>query len=202
MMLHRYRWQHLPKRDYGSKTAVIDVLAISRRSSAAIYLSSTSTLSNTHPNHNTCLNRQYEYTQPSVLQLPRCTFDYHVSSNTLPTQQSIHIRGFSTTTHGGRRRNQDPDMRVCQSIEELTQMAYEHKDSMSPRGMSAYWTLVSKLLRQRSNNRPSNQMQIQIDELIGQTLRSCETYNYRDLAQTSISLAKIINKVQKRRRLP
>jgi len=79
-------------------------------------------------------------------------------------------------------------------------MAYEHKDSMSPRGMAAYWTLVSKLLRQRSNNRPSNQMQMQIDELIGQTLRSCQTYNYRDLATIAISLAKIINKVGKSHR--
>jgi len=99
----------------------------------------------------------------------------------------------------GRRRNQDPDMRVCQSIEELTQMAYEHRDSMSPRGMSAYWTLVSKLLHKRSS-RPSNQMQMQIDELIGKTLRSIKTYDIRDISTIAISLAKIINKIQKRKR--
>jgi len=111
----------------------------------------------------------------------------------------FQLRGFTNDTSSRHKRYQDPDMRVCQSIEGLTQMAYEHKDSMSPRGMSAYWTLVSKLLRQR-NNRPSDQMQMQIDELIGQTLRSIETYNYRDLATIAISLAKIINKVGKSHR--
>jgi len=141
---------------------------------------------------------------PAVIQLDYRS-KYHI--NTLLFRSlsnsdhglSIKIRGFANDTSSRRRRYKDPDMRVCQSIEELTQMAYEHKDSMSPRGMSAYWTLVSKLLHQRSN-RPSNQMQMQIDELIGQTLRSCEIYNYRDLTTIAISLAKIINKVGKSHR--
>ena len=101
----------------------------------------------------------------------------------------------------GRRRNQDPDMRVCQSIEELTQLAYEHISTMSPRGMSAYWTLVSKLLRNRSSTSNSGQIQLQIDELTGKTLRSIERYNPRNMSTIAISLAKIINKVQKRRTL-
>ena len=148
MMLHRCRryWQLLLRRD--STTAA----AISRRSAAAIYASSVSTINN-------------------KLQLPRCTFEYQIVSNTLPTQHSgmgssiiphihnnapsyplqlklLQSRWFSSNHRGrGNRRNQDPDMRVCQSIEELTQMAYEHINTMSPRGMSAYWTLVSKLLK-------------------------------------------------------
>ena len=238
MMLHRCRccWQHL-RRDYGSKVTAIDISAISRRSVAAIYLSSISTALDN--NHNTLLKLQpltTHYDRGSVLQLPRC--NQVKSSSTLPIQQSIHVRGFAATVHSGmsssilphihidapsyaqyplqlkllqhrwfssnhrgrgNRRYQDPDMRVCQSIEELTQMAYEHKDTMSPRGMSAYWTLVSKLLHER-NNRPSDQMQIQIDELIGQTLRSCETYNPRDMSTIAISLAKIIDKASKSHR--
>ena len=121
---------------------------------------------------------------------------------------SIKIRGFTNDTSPRHRRNEDPDMRVCQSIEELNQMAYDHISIMSPRGMSAYWTLVSKLLNQR--NRPSNQLQImnnnrntqmQMKQILAYTLKDITTFGYRDLAQTSISFAKIINKVQKRRRL-
>jgi len=143
--------------------------------------------------------RRYSAMSSSIL--PRIHIDA-LSYAQYPLQlKLLQSRWFSSNHRGrGNRRNQDPDMRVCQSIDELTQMAYEHKDSMSPRGMAAYWTLVSKLLRQRSNNRPSNQMQIQIDELIGETLRSCEIYNYRDLATIAISLAKIINKVRKSNR--
>jgi len=105
----------------------------------------------------------------------------------------------SHSTRGGSKRYQDPDMRVCKSIEELTQMAHDHISTMSPRGMSAYWTLVSKLLNQRSN-RPSNQLQMQMKQILAYTLKDITTFGYRDLAQTSISFAKIINKVQKRKR--
>jgi len=104
----------------------------------------------------------------------------------------------SRSTRRGRR-YQDPDMRVCKSIEELTQMAHDHISTMSPRGMSAYWTLVSKLLNQRSN-RPSNQLQMQMKQILAYTLKDITTFGYRDLAQTSISFAKIINKAQKRKR--
>ena len=66
---------------------------------------------------------------------------------------------------------------------------------MSPRGMSAYWTLVLKHLPRRGRLAENNQLQMQLDELIGKSLRSIESYGYRELAQTAISLAKIMDKV-------
>jgi len=129
------------------------------------------------------------------------TYSYHnILHNNLYVNTLLQTRYLSShNTRRGSRRYQDPDMRVCQSIEELTQMAHEHISNMSPRGMSAYWTLVSKLLNQRSN-RPSNQLQMQMKQILAYTLKDITTFGYRDLAQTSISFAKIINKVQKRKR--
>ena len=89
----------------------------------------------------------------------------------------MQSRGFVRSAHDGGR-NQDPDMRNCKSIEELIDTAYDHKDMMSPRGMAAFWTLVSRLLQRRGRPTPKHEhMQMQIDQLIGQTLQSIDTYN-------------------------
>ena len=100
----------------------------------------------------------------------------------------------SSQQRGGR--NRDPDMRNCKSIEELIDMAYAHKDMISPRGMSAFWTLTSRFLQRRGGPTPKHeQMQMQIDQLIGQTLQSIHKYGYRDISTVAISLAKIMKKV-------
>ena len=54
-----------------------------------------------------------------------------------------------------RRTTRDPDMRQCNSVEELVQMAHEHLDVLTPRGKSAFWTILSKLLQNRGG-RPSH----------------------------------------------
>jgi len=82
-------------------------------------------------------------------------------------------------------------------------MAYDHVDNMSPRGVAAYWTLVSKFLQQRSRGPPTKnaqsegdqtqqQMAHQFDSIFVRTLEGIESCGYRDLAQTTISLAKIV----------
>ena len=104
----------------------------------------------------------------------------------------------SSQQRGGR--NRDPDMRNCKSIGELTVMAYENKDNMSPRGMAAFWTVLSKLLHHRGRTTPKHeqiQMHMHLDQLKGQTLQSIHTYGYRDIATIAISLAKIMKKVVK-----
>jgi len=110
----------------------------------------------------------------------------------------LQSRGFVSGAHDGGR-NQYIDFSKCKSIEELIDTAYDHKDMMSPRGMAAFWTSASKLV-QRRRGRPApkyEHMQMQIDQLIGQTLQSIDTYGYRDIATIAISLAKIMKKVDK-----
>jgi hypothetical protein len=38
----------------------------------------------------------------------------------------------------------DPDLRQCDSMEELVQLAHEHLDTISPRGIAAFWSLLVK----------------------------------------------------------
>jgi hypothetical protein len=38
-------------------------------------------------------------------------------------------------------------MRECKTIEELPQLAHDHLDVLSPRGKSAFWTMLPKLLQ-------------------------------------------------------
>ena len=77
-------------------------------------------------------------------------------------------------------------------------MAYDHKDMISSRQMATFWTLVSKFVQRRG--RPTQKyehMQMQLDQLIGQTLQSIDTYNARDISTIAISLAKIVKKIDK-----
>jgi len=102
---------------------------------------------------NICYNSDSVYGSDTTIER---RYPFGGSSSIIDAPSHAHLlqlklfqsREFSSNIgRANRRKNQDPDMRVCQSIEELTQMAYEHKDSMSLRGVSAYWTLVSKLLK-------------------------------------------------------
>ena len=106
---------------------------------------------------------------------------YHQNMYYLPLTDnyrtiSVQSRCIVSGADGGT--NLDPDMRNCKSIEELIDTAYDHKDMMSPRGMAAFWTLVSRLLQRRGRPTPKHEhMQMQLDQLIGQTLQSIDTYN-------------------------
>ena len=123
-----------------------------------------------------------------------------------PIQQLIQVRGFVSEGpfYNRRRFARDPDMRKCTSIEGLTQTAYDNKDNMSPRGMAAFWSLVSKFVHRSSSrptSSPSKHMQMQMDHLMRKTLQSIDTYGYRDIATIAISLAKIVKKVGNTRKM-
>jgi len=109
----------------------------------------------------------------------------------------FQYRWFSSNRGSGNRRNQDPDMRVCQSIEELTRMADDHISIMSPRGISAYWTLLSKLLKKSRFDKVQNveHMNHQLNDILGHTLQDINSFGSRDLSLTAISLAKIVKSV-------
>jgi len=93
-------------------------------------------------------------------------------------------------------RNRYPNFRHCNTIEELTQMAYDYKDTISPRDMCAYWSATSKHLQLPRNMSAPNNTKIydQMKELLVKTIQF-ERYNYRDLATISISMARMIKKI-------
>ncbi|KAL7530600.1 hypothetical protein ACHAXR_004948 [Thalassiosira sp. AJA248-18] len=96
-----------------------------------------------------------------------------------------------------------PDMRNCGTIGELAQMAYDHLDVMSPRDMSAFWTLAAKFLRgknQRSQVR-DKVFKLKLDTILAYTQIEIQSYDYRDLAQTTLGFAKIVKSVHGKRLL-
>ena len=135
-----------------------------------------------------------------------CHHSHHTPKSIFQHDTTQHVillqsRGFAAKCRGrGGGRNQlFIDYNKCQSVHEMIQLAYDHKDSMSPRDMPAFWSAMSKLGqrgRPQRGNKSNEQMQIQLDQLIGLTLQSIETYGYRDLATVAISLAKIMKKVK------
>jgi len=92
-------------------------------------------------------------------------------------------------------RNRYPNFRNCNTIEELTQMAYDYKDTISPRDMCAYWSVTSKHLQLPRKVSPlSNTTSKMIEELLAKTLQF-ERYNHRDMATIATSLARMIKRV-------
>ncbi len=63
-------------------------------------------------------------------------------------------------------------MRNCCNIDELCQIAYDNREEMSPRDISAFWTLAAKFIKIRDPSDQTNwQEEIpQIQELLLHTL--------------------------------
>lgn len=113
---------------------------------------------------------------------------------------SMQWRGIALDNDTDQDAAPDPDMRSCRTIEELTCMAYAHIDRISPRGLSAYWALVSKFLHRPNHDNEAldtnearrQHLQKMLVQLLAHTLKDIWSFGHRDMAQTTISLAKIV----------
>ena len=98
-----------------------------------------------------------------------------------------------------------PDMSNCKTIEEASQLAYQHLGSMSPRDMSAFWSIVSRILQKDSHanenekqrSYPPN-LKNQLNTIFTHTMTNIGTFKQRDLAQTAMAFAKISNSINTR----
>ena len=89
-------------------------------------------------------------------------------------------------------------MSECRTLEEALNATYDNLDRLSPRDVSAFWAVVPKLLRGgRYNHDQMKQMFHQFDVLSTKSIKEIEKYEYRDLATLAISLAKIIDRVER-----
>ncbi len=91
-------------------------------------------------------------------------------------------------------------MRECKTLEELSQLAHDHLDVLSPRGKSAFWTMLPKLIQTRDGGPPRTnlrhfQMKEQLDTILCNTLENIEAFDSRDIATTALGLAKIVKHV-------
>ena len=106
----------------------------------------------------------------------------------------------SSSSHGGARlgSNQDPDMRQCNTIDELVQLAYDHLDTISPRGMAAFWSLLMKHVQNQHGDIRVH-LNKQLDAVLCITLKSMYNFDGREISTIAISLAKVMKQVESRR---
>jgi hypothetical protein len=95
-------------------------------------------------------------------------------------------------------RRSDPDMRLCNTIDDLIETAYDHLSTISPRGMAAFWSLLVKHVKNHRGGNCRAQLNEQLAEILCNTLENMKRYSYRDIATIAISLAKIMKQVESR----
>jgi len=94
-------------------------------------------------------------------------------------------------------------MSEMRSLEEALTATYDNLDRLSPRDISAFWAVVPKFLGgrgPRTNNQQQQHMFRQFDKISTKSIQDINQYGYRELATLAISLAKIIDKISKRKR--
>jgi hypothetical protein len=108
--------------------------------------------------------------------------------NTLRSTQSS--RSISST------RRSDPDLRQCNTVEELVQLAHNHLDTIPARGIAAFWSLFVKHVQNHPGGNSRAQLNEQLAEILCNTLENMHNFNGRDIATVAISLAKIMKQVE------
>ncbi|EJK53812.1 hypothetical protein THAOC_26672 [Thalassiosira oceanica] len=102
-------------------------------------------------------------------------------------------RGRGTTSTQMQRRG--PDFRTCQNASELVDLAHRSLGSMSNRDMAAFWSLLPRLVHRRGDRDPN--LDEKLSEVLGCSLDEIRGFSSRDLAQTSLGLAKTIGSLKK-----
>jgi hypothetical protein len=93
-------------------------------------------------------------------------------------------------------RRSDPDMRQCNTAEELVHLAYDHLDTISPRGIAAFWSLLVKHVQNHRGGKSRAQVNEQLVKILCNTLENMKRYSHIDIATIAISLAKIMKQVE------
>jgi hypothetical protein len=91
-------------------------------------------------------------------------------------------------------RRSDPDMRLCNTIDDLIETAYDHLDTISPRGIAAFWSLLVKHVQNHRGGNSQVQLNEQLAKILCNTLESMNNFNDRDIATIAISLAKVMKR--------
>ena len=94
-------------------------------------------------------------------------------------------------------RRSDPDMRQCNTIEDLIETAYDHLDTISPRGIAAFWFLLVKHVQNHRVGNSRAQLNEQLAEILCNTMvNNMKAYGNRYIATIAINLAKVMKQVE------
>ena len=95
---------------------------------------------------------------------------------------------------GGRgRRRSGPDFRKCQNVVEIASLAHCSLDAMSNRDIATFWSALPRLLHKPSAQDPN--LEGKLRSVIDATNKRMNSFQYRDLAQTSMGIAKTAKQV-------
>jgi hypothetical protein len=95
-------------------------------------------------------------------------------------------------------RRSDPDMRQCNTIDNLIETAYNRLSTISPRGIAVFWSLLVNHVQNHRGGNSRAQLNEQLAKITCNTLENMKRYSYRDIATIVISLAKIMKQVESR----
>jgi hypothetical protein len=87
-------------------------------------------------------------------------------------------------------------MRQCNTAEEIVHLAYDHLDTISPRGIDAFCSLLVKHIKNHRGGNSRAQVNEQLAEILCNTLENMKGYSYRDIATIAISLANIMKEIE------
>ena len=111
---------------------------------------------------------------------------------------------YRTTTSRQQQRGRIPRMSEMRSLEEALTATHDNLDRLSPRDVSAFWAVVPKFLggreSTRTNEQQEQQMFHQLDKISTKSIQDIDRYDPRDMTTLAISLAKVIDKISKRKR--
>ncbi|EJK75706.1 hypothetical protein THAOC_02564 [Thalassiosira oceanica] len=88
-----------------------------------------------------------------------------------------------------------PDFRTCHTVLELADLARCNLDKMSNRDIAAFWSILPRLARNRGDQDPNLEENMRC--VIGITCNRMHSFQCRDLAQTSLGIAKTISQVKR-----
>ena len=89
-------------------------------------------------------------------------------------------------------------MRLCNIAEDLVHLAYDHLDTISPRGIAAFWSSLVKHVKNHRGGNSRVQLNEQLAEILCNTLENMKGYSHIDISTIAISLAKIMKEVESR----
>jgi len=91
-------------------------------------------------------------------------------------------------------------MPECKTLGEALDSTSNNLEILSPRNAAAFWAVVPQLLQrenvQRRGGEKQPEMKRRFDTILTKTMEDIETYSPRDLATTTLGLAKIVKNVE------
>jgi hypothetical protein len=112
------------------------------------------------------------------------------------------VRLFSS--RGGHHRPRIPRMKDLYSVAEVVTTAYDNRDLMSRRDVSAVWARIPQLMTKRTQTRHAGEefsiedMRIMIETIFDDTTDGMIDCSFREITETTLGMAKIVQILRKR----